>query len=65
MIPGFYLTRLNQRYQEESMTCDKPCANCKCKKPCDTLPSDADLYNEIDDGTFAPPSQYNPLKEIN
>lgn len=47
------------------MTCAKPCKDCKCKKPCDTLPSDADLYNEIDDGTFAPPSQHNPLKEIN
>ena len=31
MIPGFCLTRLNQRYQEEpSMTCKTPCKNCTC-----------------------------------
>ena len=40
------------------MTCDKPCDDCKCDKPCDCLPVDADLYVEIDDGTFADCDQY-------
>lgn len=52
MIPAFCLTRLNHRYN--TMTCDKPCDNCKCSKPCDTLPLDEDLYVEIDDKTFLP-----------
>jgi len=28
MIPGFCLTRLNQRYN--TMTCKAPCRNCTC-----------------------------------
>lgn len=36
------------------MTCEKPCKDCKCKKPCDSLPIDEDLYVEVDDGTFLP-----------
>ena len=31
MIPGFCLTRLNQRYQEDTMTCNTPCARCTCE----------------------------------
>ena len=56
MIPHFFLARLNHRYN--TMTCDKPCDDCKCDKPCDCLPVDADLYVEIDDGTFADCDQY-------
>jgi len=50
VIPGFCLTRLNQRYQEEPMTCKTPCDNCKCeaKKACDTLPIDDDFPFEAD-----------------
>ena len=29
-MPGFCLTRLNQRYNQ--MTCKTPCSNCKCSK---------------------------------
>jgi len=67
VIPSFCLTRLNHRYQENTMTCTKPCDNCKCDKAkaCDTLPIDEDLYTEIDDGTFAPYSLYAGLKEDN
>lgn len=36
------------------MTCETPCDNCKCKKACDTLPVDAELYVEVDDKTFLP-----------
>ena len=59
MIPGFCLTRLNHRYN--TMTTKKPCGkceDCKCKKPCDTLPLDAKLYTEVDDTTFAPYDTY-------
>lgn len=55
MIPFLCLTRLNHRYN--TMTDKKPCGKCKeckCKKPCDTLPADAKLYTEVDDTTFAP-----------
>lgn len=54
MIPSFCLTRLNRRYN--TMTDKKPCGKCKeCKcKPCDTLPIDAELYDEVDDKTFLP-----------
>ena len=52
MIPFLCLERLNQRYN--TMTCDNPCPDCRCKKPCDTLPEDADLYVEVDDKTFLP-----------
>lgn len=65
MIPGFCLTRLNHRYQEELMTCAKKCDDCKCEKPCDHLPIDSDIYIEVDDGTFAPRSLYQGLKEDN
>ena len=46
------------------MTDKKPCGKCKeCKcKPCDCLPVDADLYIEVDDGTFAPYNQYTGEK---
>jgi hypothetical protein len=43
------------------MATKKPCGkceDCKCKKPCDTLPSDAKLYTEVDDTTFAPYDTY-------
>lgn len=43
------------------MTDKKPCGkckDCKCKKPCDYIPHDEELYVEIDDGTFAPYDQY-------
>jgi len=63
MIPSFYLTRLNHRYN--TMTDKKPCGkcdDCKCKKPCDTLPIDAKLYTEVDDTTFAPSEQYTHLE---
>ena len=31
MIPyGLLFHRLNQRYQEDTMTCATPCSNCKC-----------------------------------
>ena len=55
MIPGFCLTRLNHRYNTmpDKRPCGK-CTDCKCKKACDTLPADADLYVEVDDTTFAP-----------
>ena len=39
------------------MTDKKPCGKCeecKCKKPCDCLPVDADLYVEVDDTGFKP-----------
>jgi len=51
MIPGFCLTRLNNRYN--TMTCKTKCNNCKCK-PCDHLPVDDNLYEEVDDKTFLP-----------
>ena len=53
MIPyGFLFYRMNSRNQ--TMTCETPCDNCKCKKACDTLPVDAELYVEVDDKTFLP-----------
>ena len=50
MIPSFCLTRLNQRYQENTMTCKTPCDNCQCKKS--TSPYDSD-YAEIDPSPLA------------
>ena len=50
MIPGFCLTRLNHHYQENTMTCTKPCDNCQCKKS--TSPYDSD-YVEIDPSPMA------------
>ena len=47
------------------MTCTTPCDNCKCRKACDTLPYDSDIYVEIDDSSFAPRSLYTGLKEDN
>ena len=61
MIPFLCLERLNPRYN--AMTCSKPCPNCKCKKPCDTLPVDADITIEVDDGTFRP--YHRDAKETN
>ena len=37
-----------------TMPCENHCPDCKCEKPCDFLPIDADLYVEIDDKTFLP-----------
>ena len=39
------------------------CPNCKCDKSCDTLPVDADITIEVDDGTFLP--YHRNLKETN
>ena len=51
MIPyGFLFSRLNQRYQEEPMTCKTPCAKCTCVKS--TSPYDSD-YTEIDASPMA------------
>ena len=47
MIPGILLSRLNQRYQEDTMTCKTPCNNCSCK-PCGHLPYDDDFPFEAD-----------------
>jgi hypothetical protein len=63
VFPSFCLTRLNHRFN--SMTCKNPCPSCKCKKSPDTLPIDDNLYVEVDDGTFAPPSQFTKNKETN
>ena len=53
MIPfSFLLLRMQSRIN--NMTCENKCPNCKCDKPCDFLPIDADLYVEIDDKTFLP-----------
>ena len=48
MIPGFCLTRLNQRYQEDPMTCKTPCAKCVCDAPCGHLSYDDDFPFETD-----------------
>ena len=37
----------------QKKTCGK-CVECKCKKSCDCLPVDADLYVEVDDTGFMP-----------
>ena len=51
MIPyGLLFHRLNQRYQEEPMTCKAPCAKCTCVKS--TSPYDSD-YVEIDASPMA------------
>ena len=50
MIPGFCLTRLNQRCQENTMTCKTPCDKCTCVKS--TSPYDSD-YVEIDPSPMA------------
>ena len=52
MIPYFCFTNLNHRFN--AITCKTPCDNCKCDKPCDTLPVDADITIEVDDSTFLP-----------
>ena len=41
------LDRLNQRYQEDTMTCKTPCNNCTCK-PCGHLAHDDDFPFETD-----------------
>ena len=41
MIPSFCLTRLNHRYN--TMTCTKPCKNCKCND----LPLEADVTTPL------------------
>ena len=50
MIPAFCLTRLNQRYQENTMTCKTKCDNCQCKKS--TSPYNSD-YVEADPSPMA------------
>ena len=50
MIFDLLLSRLNQRYQEEPMTCSKNCPNCTCVKS--TSPYDSD-YTEIDASPLA------------
>ena len=50
MIPSLCLTRLNQRYQEEPMTCKTLCAKCTCVKS--SSPYDSD-YAEIDPSPLA------------
>jgi len=51
MIQLFRFTRYNQhRYQENTMTCTKPCDNCQCKKS--TSPYESD-YVEIDPSPLA------------
>ena len=48
MIPGFCLTRLNQRYQENHMPCSTPCAQCTCKPACGHLDYSDDFPFEAD-----------------
>lgn len=51
MTQLFRFTRYNQhRYQENTMTCTKPCDNCQCKKS--TSPYESD-YIEIDPSPLA------------
>ena len=50
MIFDLLLSRLNQRYQENTMTCTKSCPNCTCAKS--TSPYDSD-YVEIDPSPLA------------
>ena len=50
MIFDLLLSRLNQRHQEESMTCSKNCTNCTCAKS--VSPYDSD-YTEIDASPLA------------
>ena len=50
MIFDLLLSRLNQRSQEEPMTCKTPCAKCTCVKS--SSPYDSD-YAEIDPSPLA------------
>lgn len=50
MIFQQLLNRLNQRYQENPMTCKTPCAKCTCVKS--VSPYDSD-YSEIDPSPLA------------
>ena len=52
MIPRFLISKLIQRLNND-MPCKTPCKNCKCK-PCDYLPVEEPLYDEVDDKTFLP-----------
>jgi hypothetical protein len=46
---------------DKQQPCGK-CKNCTCR-PCDTLPVDADITIEVDDGTFRP--YHRDTKETN
>ena len=50
MIFQQLLTRLNQRYQENTMTCKTPCAKCTCVKSASPYDSD---YTEVDASPLA------------
>lgn len=48
MIPVLCFTRLNQRYQENIMTCTKPCKDCKCDDSLETADLTTPLAIEMD-----------------
>ena len=50
MIFDLLLSRLNQRSQEEPMTCKTPCAKCTCVKASPIYDAD---YTEIDPSPLA------------
>lgn len=49
-----FITQSNLYRLNLMANCKTKCDDCKCDKPCDTLPVDAELYVEIDDKTFLP-----------